>query len=122
MGDVLKVIYHNPITPDDKFTFTAPQRFNKEDFRIPESFELYHNYPNPFNPTTTIRFDLPEDNNVKLEVFNILGQKVRTLVNDFYKGGIHEVQFNSRGLASGVYIYRLEAGSYFDVKKMILLK
>jgi hypothetical protein len=121
-GDVLKFIYHNPVSPNDKFTFTAPQRFNKEDFRIPESFELYHNFPNPFNPTTTIRFDLPEDNNVKLEVFNILGQRVRTLVNDFYKGGIHEVQFNSRGLASGVYIYRLEAGSHINVKKMVLLK
>ncbi len=121
-GDVIQIIYYNPITPNDKFTFTTPQRFNKEDFRIPESFELYHNFPNPFNPTTTIRFDLPEDNNVKIEVFNILGQKVRTLVNEFYKGGIHEVQFNSRGLASGVYIYRLEAGPHINVKKMVLLK
>ena len=122
IGDTLKVFYQNPTTTSDRFTFTAPPKFNKEDFRAPDYFELFHNYPNPFNPNTTIKFLLPKPNVVKLEVFNILGQRIRTLANEYFEAGTHYIQFNESGLSSGVYFYRIESGTYVDVKKMLLVK
>ena len=71
------------------------------------NYLLYQNYPNPFNPTTTIRFELPQDGVVTIEVFDILGQKVKTILNEFKKADRYEVTFSSIGLASGVYIYQL---------------
>jgi type IX secretion system substrate protein len=121
-GDEIYIEYPSPITTDDKFTFKAPNKFVKEYFRVFDKFDLSQNYPNPFNPVTTIRFVVPQESKVKLEVFNILGQKLTTLVNRFFDSGTHEVQFNGRGLSSGVYFYRIESGTYVDVKKMILLK
>jgi hypothetical protein len=93
-----------------------------EDAQHAKTFALNQNYPNPFNPTTTIRYDLPEAAVVKLSVFNTLGQEVRTLVNTAEPAGERSVQFNASDLPSGVYIYRITAGSFTDVKKMILLK
>ncbi len=99
---------------------------------IPTSIELKQNYPNPFNPTTTIRYHLDRQSFVTLEVYNILGQKVTTLVNDDLQAGIHQVEFNatnvhSRNLPSGVYMYRLtiandEIGSVSKVRRMVLMK
>jgi hypothetical protein len=89
---------------------------------IPETFSLSQNYPNPFNPTTTIRFEIPEDSRITLKIFNILGEEVSTLVNADLKAGQHEYQFNSSNLASGIYLYRLQAGSFVETKKMILLR
>jgi hypothetical protein len=94
--------------------------------RIPStvvrSYRLGQNYPNPFNPTTTIRYDLPKESFVHLSIFNILGQEVRTMVNQREQAGFKSVQFDGSTLASGVYFYKLTAGSFNDVKKMILLK
>jgi hypothetical protein len=86
------------------------------------NYELYQNYPNPFNPSTTIRYDVFEDGIVTLKIYDILGQEVRTLVNEFQPQRRYEVQFNSAGLASGVYIYRLQVNDYVQSKKMMLLK
>jgi hypothetical protein len=86
------------------------------------NFQLYQNYPNPFNPTTTIKFDLPNDGIVELEVFDILGRKISTLVSEFRIAGSYEHTFNASSLASGVYVYKLKAGDFVDSKKMILLK
>jgi phosphatidylserine/phosphatidylglycerophosphate/cardiolipin synthase-like enzyme len=86
---------------------------------------LYQNYPNPFNPVTTIRFETTHSQNVKIEVYNALGQKVATLFDNIVNPGIYAVDFNSASLgnvASGIYYYRLTAGTYNDVKKMILMK
>jgi hypothetical protein len=88
----------------------------------PFSFALDQNYPNPFNPTTTINFSLMKTSNVTLTVFNILGQRVATLVNGQLSAGEHTVSFNAVNLATGVYLYRLEAGQYVAIKKMMLLK
>ncbi len=85
-------------------------------------YELSQNYPNPFNPTTVINYSLRKSGLVKLDVFNILGQKVATLVNKVQNVGVHRVQFNASKLTSGVYIYRLQSGSFVQSKKMILLK
>jgi len=91
--------------------------------RIPQTFRLEQNYPNPFNPTTTIRYSVPSSGKVHLTVFNILGEKVRTLVNEKQQAGQHTVIFNALGLASGVYIYRIQIeNEFYQIKKMIVLK
>ena len=89
---------------------------------LPDDFELRQNYPNPFNPVTTISYALPVEQNVTLEVFNIQGQRVTTLVNEQQKAGWHEIAFDASRLASGVYIYRLQTGSFVEIKKMMLMK
>ncbi|MCG8373760.1 MAG: T9SS type A sorting domain-containing protein, partial [Balneolales bacterium] len=92
-------------------------------FDIPGSYSLSQNYPNPFNPGSTIQFGLPETAEVTLKVFNMLGQQVATLVNnEKMHAGRHSVQFDARNLASGVYIYRIHAGSFVQTKRMILIK
>ncbi len=89
---------------------------------VPLKFELYQNYPNPFNPTTKIAFALPKDARVKLEVFNVLGERVAVLKDEYMRAGVHTVDFNATGLASGVYFYRLTADEFVATKKMVLMK
>lgn len=93
---------------------------------LPNKYELLQNYPNPFNPSTKIRFSLPEDTKLAINIYNILGEKVFTLLNKELKAGFHQIQFNSKSagyrLASGVYVYTLESKNFTQVKKMILLK
>lgn len=86
------------------------------------NFELQQNFPNPFNPTTQIRFSLSEQSQVTLKVYNILGKEITTLVNDVKSAGVHEVSFDGSGLASGVYFYTLQAGKQSQTHKMILIK
>jgi len=88
----------------------------------PVNYILEQNYPNPFNPSTTISFSLPNSGNVSLKVYNVVGQEVATLVSGYKTVGQYNVSFNASSLSSGVYFYRLEAGSYNVVKKMMLLK
>ena len=88
----------------------------------PANYNLEQNFPNPFNPSTTIRFSLPESGNVRLEIFNILGEKVQTLLNGFGNAGIYKIEFNAGNLPSGIYFYQLQAGSFVETKKMVLLK
>ena len=87
---------------------------------------MYPNYPNPFNPATTLSFYLPERSYVRLRVFDALGKEVMTLVNEEKLEGNYQVEFQasfgSRQLASGIYFYQLQAGSFVETKKMILLK
>jgi photosystem II stability/assembly factor-like uncharacterized protein len=86
------------------------------------AFSLAQNYPNPFNPTTTIAYSVPHKSHVSLTVFNILGQRVTDLVNGDVEAGAHQVSFNAARLASGVYFYKLQAGSYVDTKKLLLIR
>lgn len=89
----------------------------------PDSFELYQNYPNPFNPSTKIRFNLSKQGQVKLAIFNLLGEQVAELINGEMLVGIHEISFNAENLASGIYVYKLNIENQFsDIKKMILMK
>ena len=88
----------------------------------PAEYSLEQNYPNPFNPSTVISYSIPKGNNVTLKIFNILGQEVSTLVNSFKAPGKYSVNFNASNLSSGIYFYVLRSGSYFQVKKMMLLK
>ena len=88
----------------------------------PNHFYLDQNYPNPFNPTTTITYQIPRTEFVTIEVYDILGKEVATLVNEEKQAGSYEVQFIGNGLTSGIYFYQLKAGEYSETKKMILLK
>ena len=89
---------------------------------MPKAFALYQSYPNPFNPSTTIRYELPRSSFVTLSIYNILGQKVALLVHEQEGVGFHQVIFRNDGLSSGVYLYRLQAKDYVATKKMLLLK
>lgn len=90
--------------------------------RVPEKFELEQNYPNPFNPATRIGFRISNFGFVSLKVYDVLGREVRTLVNEVKKPGSYEVRFDAGGLSSGVYFYRIQAGSYSAIKKMMLIR
>jgi len=88
----------------------------------PLAYSLSQNYPNPFNPVTVIAYSIPKGEDVKLIVYDLLGREVVVLVNEFKQAGKHAVEFNASAFASGVYFYRLEAGTFTDTKKMLLVK
>jgi hypothetical protein len=90
--------------------------------RTPDQYELKQNHPNPFNPVTTIRFNLPEESHVRLEVFDVQGRLVKTLANRTFSSGFHAAEWNATGVSSGVYFYRLVTPSYTEMRKMILLR
>ena len=92
------------------------------DLSVPDRYELSQNFPNSFNPTTNIRFAIPHSGQVKLTVYNVAGQEVATLVNAVLSAGAYNVDFDARHLSSGVYFYRIEAGSFMQVKKMLLTR
>jgi len=91
-------------------------------FETPTDFALFNNYPNPFNPSTNISFNLPSSEFVELNVYNVLGQRVATILNQQMTAGTHTVAFKARNLASGVYIYQIRAGSFVQNKTMMLVK
>lgn len=95
---------------------------SSDEINKPYEFALKGNYPNPFNPTTQIEFTIAETSNVTLEVFNIQGQRVATLLDENKSAGVHTASFDASALSTGLYLYRLKAGSYTDVRKMILIK
>ncbi|MBU0580996.1 MAG: T9SS type A sorting domain-containing protein, partial [Candidatus Margulisbacteria bacterium] len=88
----------------------------------PAYISLGQNYPNPFNPTTTIKYSIPKNDFVNLTIYDILGKAIKTLVNEEKPAGGYEVNFDASNLSSGVYLYKLQTGSYTQVKKLMLLK
>ena len=95
---------------------------NYTDNRLPKSYRLEQNYPNPFNPTTSIAYALPHPGMVTLTVFNMLGQKVAELVNQYQTAGNYNVNWDAAGVPSGIYFYQLTSGVYTQTKKMLLVK
>jgi hypothetical protein len=89
---------------------------------IPKSFDLFQNYPNPYNPITNIKFDLPKDIFVTIKIYDMLGREIKTLVNEYKNAGSYIVSFNGSELSSGIYFYRIQAGNYVSVKRMVLIK
>ncbi len=107
------------IDNDGKFEYSKIVEVN---FSIPDVYELNQNYPNPFNPVTTIKYEIPKSSEVKLVIFDMLGREVITLVDEYKDAGRYNVQFDASKLASGTYLYKIQAGSFVEVKKMILMK
>ncbi len=94
---------------------------------IPADFHLYQNFPNPFNPSTTIRYSIVEPGNVSIKIYDVLGREVKTLVNEVKTAGTYSSTWNGYNnfgnkVSSGIYFYRMESGSFIEAKKMILLK
>lgn len=89
---------------------------------VPGAFKLYNNYPNPFNPTTKLKFDIAKETFTKITVYDLIGREVAVLVNQDLKPGKYEISFDASKYASGVYFYKLETSSFTDIKKMILIK
>jgi hypothetical protein len=121
----------NELTAGSEFKYRLKQIDNDGQFEYskiveviiaPSRFELLQNYPNPFNPNTTIEYTIPVESFVELSVFNSLGQNVKMLVNENQTSGNYKVNFSADGLSSGVYYYRIKAGTFTDFKKIILLK
>lgn len=88
----------------------------------PKNFSLEQNYPNPFNPSTRIDFSIPMETNVKISVYNLIGQKIAEVVNSKFAAGNHSVDFNASKLSSGIYLYKIEAENFTSTKKMQLIK
>jgi hypothetical protein len=88
----------------------------------PLEYKLYSNYPNPFNPSTTIRYSIPEASFTSIKIYDVIGNEVSSLVNENKPAGFYEVKFNASNLSSGIYFYTIQAGSFKETKKMILLK
>ncbi len=117
-------LYHTGVVTVQYF---ADVNDGNDQQQLPKSYELAQNYPNPFNPTTEIEFTLPKASQVNIQVFNILGQAVRSLIDDRFGPGVHRVRFDGRNdqgqpLATGIYFYRMTAGDYRQSRKMMLLK
>lgn len=118
-----KFIYRlKQIDNDGKFEYSKEVEIEL----VPDKFELYQNYPNPFNPVTNIKFAVPKAGKISIDVYNILGEKVRDLITEFLEPGIYNIPFDGKDLGSGAYIYRLQAEStkdgFVQVKKMLLIK
>ncbi len=133
-GESAAFVYSNPrffggsfsgtstIRGDSVFTLDVEEK--TPSVRIPKDYALAQNYPNPFNPTTIIQYDLPTASQVCLELFDVLGRKVATLINAKQSVGTHAytLRASAFALASGVYFYRLQAGEYVQTRKMVLIK
>jgi len=94
----------------------------EDDNVLPNEYMLEQNYPNPFNPSTKIKFEIPDQGFVSLKVYDVLGNEITTLVDEEKPAGEYEVEFDGKGLSSGMYFYTLNAGNYIETKKMILIK
>jgi hypothetical protein len=105
----------------DEFEITGTGVTPSHD-QIPASFVLNQNYPNPFNPSTKITYTVPEKTDLNLSVFNVLGEKVATLVDGPKNAGTYTVDFSATNLPSGVYYYRLKSGSFSETKNMVVMK
>ena len=115
--------YVGPYSEVSYFT-TGEATAVEDEENVPTEFVLFQNYPNPFNPTTSIKFQIPEwvSGNVTLSIFDVLGRKIESLVNENLQKGIYEIEFDASNLTSGIYYYKLESGNYTNTRKMILLK
>ena len=101
---------------------SSPATAVESEESIPSAYTLYQNYPNPFNPTTNIKFALPHSGHVKLTIYDALGREVETLVNNELAAGTHTLVWTAKNMASGIYLYRIEANNYVKVNKMLLVK
>ena len=105
-----------------KFSIRETMVSVQEEGAVPLSFTLYPNYPNPFNPSTTIKYTLNKTNFVSLAIYDIRGEQIKRLIEDEQSAGAYTVNWNASNLSSGLYFYRLKAGEFVQTRKMILIK
>ncbi len=120
--DILVTSIRNSSWVSDIYTGSPLVSVGPEPPSLPDRPELQQNYPNPFNPSTVISYEIPVDVHVTLKVYDVLGREVTTLVNGVVEAGYHQTILNANNLASGLYFYRLQAGAYTSVKKLMLMK
>jgi len=122
--DIAEMINEGQTVPAGWIDLATPDITYKQagEELLPTDFTLHQNCPNPFNPITEISFSLPEESEVRLEVFNIMGQKVAALIDDHLEAGEYKFQWDGSQAASGVYFYRLDTSDYSATRKMVLLK
>jgi hypothetical protein len=121
-GDTLLTDGDGSVSDIGVYSYVFSTAVANSGIEAPREFSLTQNYPNPFNPSTTIRYGLPARLDVTLRVFNILGQQVAELINGSQEAGYHELVFNASGLASGVYLYTLRAGTFVETKRLLLVR
>jgi len=129
-GKYIKLVVKQPVSGwvqlvEFEVLFDSKEGFQAEETEVaavPETFELKNNYPNPFNPTTTINYQLPEQRHVRISVYNVIGQHIATLVDANMNAGYHSVVWDAIDQSSGIYLYRIEAGDFVQTQRMILLK
>jgi len=107
---------------DDVFTIDIAPGVEDEFSGIPDSYKLLQNYPNPFNPSTTIYYGLPEESSLKITIYDVLGNEVMIYSEEKQSAGYHKMEFDATEYRSGIYFYRLQAGSFVETKKMVLMK
>jgi len=113
--------------PAQIWHYSIPNLSLVENNSLPNKFILHQNYPNPFNPTTSLRYDLPENNLVNITIYDMLGRKVKTLINQTQDAGYKSIIWNTtddygKPVSAGIYLYQIQAGEYISTKKMVLLK
>jgi hypothetical protein len=112
-----------PLTKSDSYQFHfTPPLSTKREQSLPTEYSLSQNYPNPFNPSTMIEFSVLSNEFVSLTVFDILGRKIQTLVNEKVTAGVHKIKWNAEHYSNGVYFYRIQTKFFTQIKKMILTK
>ena len=109
-------------TWSEVMSFTTEALTSIEDEFVPDEFALHQNYPNPFNPTTNIQYDVKQAGEVRIRIYDITGRHIQTLVNERKNAGRYRVTFDAGSLASGIYLMRMESGSFLQIKKMTLIK
>ncbi|MCK5816452.1 MAG: T9SS type A sorting domain-containing protein, partial [Candidatus Marinimicrobia bacterium] len=106
----------------DRIRVIYPTWTSIEDKMVPSEYCLHQNYPNPFNPLTKISFEIAQAGNISLDVYDISGNRISSLMNGFQNAGSYSVEFSADYLPTGVYFYRLQAGNWIDTKKMLIIK
>lgn len=114
--------YHASMGMKGTITVNAVTDVKLVNQTIPDNFILMQNYPNPFNPATTINYSIPKESFVTIKVYDVLGREVSTLVNEVNIAGNYSVQFNGSKFSTGIYFYRMQAGNFVQIKKLVLMK
>ena len=117
-GNYISNFSHNTSFTDIQW----PGATSVDDLTIPREFNLAQNYPNPFNPATKIQFSIPSNQNVNIAVYDVLGNKVAELINEFKSAGTYSVNFDASSLSSGIYLYRIISNNFVQTNKMMLVK
>ena len=121
-GNTISEIHQNNNKGFNVLGASSVVGIDDENYILPDKYLLYQSFPNPFNPSTTIKYSVPNSDIVNIKVYDILGKEVATLLNEYKSPGSYIVEFDGSKFASGVYFYQLKAGNYLDTKKMILMK